>query len=237
VWPDYATRKDWEKSAKMLAVCLHFQQGTPYIYQGEELGMTNFPWTDLSQCNDVEIFNAWKELVEEKKALSEAAMLAGIKARCRDNARTPMQWDSSPHAGFTKGTPWLEVNPNYQDSNAEKQRDDPDSIFHFYKKIIALRRQCPVIIEGRYEQLLPEDEHIYAYRRIIDNRLVRQPGSLSNKPTESLLVVCNFSGEDTPLDESLLSGGSILIANYSGDTPRGTLRPWEARVYRFCENG
>ncbi|MDR1585875.1 MAG: alpha-glucosidase, partial [Treponema sp.] len=146
-----ATHEDREKSAKMLAICLHFQQGTPYIYQGEELGMTNFPWTSLSQFNDVEIFNARKELVEEKKALSGEAMMAGFKARCRDNARTPMQWDSSPNAGFTKGKPWLEVNPNYQDINAEKQRDDPDSIFHFYKKIIALRRQCPVIIEGRYE--------------------------------------------------------------------------------------
>jgi oligo-1,6-glucosidase len=218
-----ATADAWEKSAKMLALCLHFQQGTPYIYQGEELGMTNCSWTAISQFNDVEIHNAWKELVEEKKALTGEAMMAYLNARCRDNARTPMQWDASPNAGFTTGKPWLPVNPNNKDINAEKQRDDPDSIFSFYQRLIQFRKEHPVITEGSFELLLPEDERVFAYRRALGG--------------ETLLALCNFTGEYAPIGESFLeAAGGLLIGNYSADAPKEKLRPWEARVYLYKEN-
>jgi oligo-1,6-glucosidase len=214
---DDSTDESRVRSAKMLAVWLHMMQGTPYIYQGEELGMTNAPLKSLDDCRDVEIINAYRELVTEKKLLSHEQMMAAIQKAGRDNARTPMHWDASDHAGFTVGVPWIPVNPNYSTINAAAQIHDPDSVFSFYKTIIALRKKHPVIVYGDYEPLLIEDEHLFVYRRHFEGK--------------TLLVICNFSADTHPMPEGLPLAGSLLITNY----PAGTLRdsevlPWEARV-------
>ncbi|MCL2878863.1 MAG: alpha-glucosidase [Treponema sp.] len=211
------------RSAKMLAACLHLMQGTPYIYQGEELGMTNAPLMSLSDCRDVEIFNAWRELVEEKKLLSPEQFMDAVRKRGRDNARTPMQWDSSVNGGFSSGTPWIGVNPNFTTINAASQADDPGSVFAFYQKLIRLRKTYPVIVHGDYEPLFESDERVFAYRR-------RYEGV-------ALLVMCNFSG--TPVSDPDFSGlnlstGRLLLTNYSEREITDTkLLPWETRALLF----
>ena len=211
------------RSAKMLAACLHLMQGTPYIYQGEELGMTNAPLKSLSDCRDVEIFNAWRELVEEKKLLSPEQFMDAVRKRGRDNARTPMQWDSSVNGGFSSGTPWIGVNPNFTTINAASQADDPGSVFAFYQKLIRLRKTYPVIVHGDYEPLFESDERVFAYRR-------RYEGV-------ALLVMCNFSG--TPVSDPDFSGlnlstGRLLLTNYSEREITDTkLLPWETRALLF----
>jgi oligo-1,6-glucosidase len=203
------------RSAKMLALCLHMMEGTPYIYQGEELGMTNVPAKSLEDLRDVETFNAYRELVEEKKLLTPEEMMTGIRKLCRDNARTPMQWDSSSNGGFSSGTPWIPVNPNYKTINAASQVGDPGSVFSFYKALIKLRGEHPVIVYGDYELLLPEHEKLFAYRRRFEGK--------------TLLVVCNFSGLPlaTPLPGEK---GRLLIGNYD-ETTDGLIRPWEGSAY------
>jgi oligo-1,6-glucosidase len=154
-------------------------QGTPYIYQGEELGMTNTPLKTLDDCRDVEIFNVYHELVEERKTFTHEKMMAAIQKIGRDNARTPMQWDGTENAGFTSGTPWIPANPNYKTINAASQIGDPGSVFSFYKQLIHLRKEHPIIVYGDYELLLKDDEQLFAYRRSFEGK--------------NLLVVCNFS--------------------------------------------
>lgn len=208
-------------SAKMLATCLHMMQGTPYIYQGEELGMTNYPFESPSDFKDIESINAYKEWCEDG-VVSHEEFWPCIKFTSRDNARTPVQWDDTENAGFTVGTPWISVNPNYKEINAKAELSDPDSVFHYYKKLIALRKQYPVIVYGKYELLLPEDEKLFVYTRTLEN--------------EKLLTVCNFSEEEQEFQIPYDFGqGDCLIANYPNDYKNGfvILRPYEAFVL-YC---
>ena len=208
-------------SAKMLATCLHMMQGTPYIYQGEELGMTNYPFESPSDFKDIESINAYKEWCEDG-VVSHEEFWPCIKFTSRDNARTPVQWDDTENAGFTVGTPWISVNPNYKEINAKAELSDPDSVFHYYKKLIALRKQYPVIVYGKYELLLPEDEKLFVYTRTLEN--------------EKLLTVCNFSEEEQEFQIPYDFGqGDCLIANYPNDYKNGfvMLRPYEAFVL-YC---
>ncbi|MDR0636228.1 MAG: alpha-glucosidase [Treponema sp.] len=207
------------RSAKMLATCLHLMQGTPYIYQGEELGMTNFPIQSLDDIRDVESLNAYRELVSESAVFSHEQMLAAIRKSGRDNARTPMQWDKTANAGFTTGVPWITVNPNYVEINAEAQVQDSASVFSYYKKLIALRKQYPIIVHGDYELLLPDDERLFVYHRCFEGR--------------TLLVFCNFSGETLSRPSGTGFGrGSLLISNYAEtELAAALVQPWEATVY------
>lgn len=200
------------ESAKMLAAMLHGMQGTPYIYQGEELGMTNIR-LPIEEYDDLEIKNAYKEGLA--RGDSPEKVMEGIYARGRDNARTPMQWTGGKNAGFSEAKPWLPVNPNYTQINAQAALEDPDSIFYFYQKLIALRKQYTVIREGTFTLLDPEDETRFAYTR--------------DTQSEHLLVVCNFTDREQPeVCPEPFRGARVLAANYPG--PAGPLRPYEARM-------
>ena len=216
---NFGNDKDyWVESAKMLALVLHGMQGTPYIYQGEELGMTNVSYA-IEDYQDVEILNMYKERLA--KGYSEAEIMASIHAKGRDNARTPMQWTNGENAGFTEAKPWIKVNPNYLKINAQSQISDPDSIYSFYKRLIALRKSEPLLIDGEYALLLAEDEQIFAYTRNLGN--------------ESLLVIANFTGAEVSYDDkdiSLYENGKCLISNYDSKAKPGRLRPYEARIYK-----
>jgi len=203
-------------SAKMIGACLHMMEGTPYIYQGEELGMTNYPFTDVSQSRDVEVHNGWQELVVERKRFTPQEMMDCIRYKGRDNARTPMQWTAGKNAGFSEAEPWMPVNPNYTFINAESQMNDPDSVFHFYKKLIRLRKEHPVIVHGDFTLLMEEDTQVFAYTREYEGR--------------KLLVACNFSSQEAKLDEAAATRGEMLIANYKEDGDPAVLRAWEVRV-------
>ena len=204
------------RSAKLVGACLHMMEGTPYIYQGEELGMTNYPFTDISQSRDVEAINAWNELVVEQKKFTPEYMMDCIRYKGRDNARTPMQWTAGENAGFTTGTPWMCVNPNHTYINVENQVGDPDSVFSFYQKLIRLRKTYPVIVHGDFTLLMPEDRQVFAYTRQYEGK--------------TLLVACNFSCEEAALDELAATRGEMLAANYDEPGDKTTLRPWEVRV-------
>ena len=207
-----------ERSAKMLATCLHMMQGTPYIYQGEELGMTNYPWTSIDQINDIESLGNYRDL-HARGLMTEAEGVEMMRRRSRDNARTPMQWDAGENAGFTTGTPWLPVNPNHTFINAAEQVKRPDSVFHYYQKLIALRKELDVVAYGHYQLLEPEHPALFVYTRTLGE--------------ESLLVVCNFSESEQAYQiPEEYRGAEILIANYESPAPAGKLRPWEAAVYR-----
>ena len=207
-----------EVSAKMLATCLHMLQGTPYIYQGEELGMTNYPFQRPSDFRDIESVNAYREWCSEGR-LSHEVFWPCITFKSRDNARTPVQWDDSPHAGFTTGTPWIAVNPNYTEINAKAETADPDSVFHYYKKLIALRKAYPVVVYGKYEMMMEDSEELYVYTRAFEK--------------ESLLVVCSFCDHDTNFTlPAEFAGASCLICNVENEygNPKMTLKPYEAFV-------
>jgi oligo-1,6-glucosidase len=212
------------ESAKMLGTFLHLLQGTPYIYQGEEIGMTNVAFETIEEYDDVEIHNFYREQVLEGDCDHEEAMRM-IRARGRDNARTPVQWDDSPHAGFTTGTPWLAVNPNYSEINVEQALADPNSIFYFYQKLIQLRKSVPAIVYGTYDLILPDHEQIYAFTRTLDD--------------QRLLVVLNFSAETPSFElpaELAYTVAHLLIGNYpvnSAGIDRFELKPYEARVYQL----
>jgi len=208
------------ESATALATTLHMMKGTPYVYQGEELGMTNAHLTDIADYRDVETLNHHRVTVGAGKADPDTAM-AGIARMSRDNARTPMQWDASPNAGFTTGTPWIGVNPNHVEINAEAAVADQGSVFHYYRRLIALRKEHPVIVHGRFEPLAEDDPAVYAYARILDDRV--------------LTVLVNWSAETVPLDLDPKVAGrdpERLIGNYPEEAgPFAPLRPWEARVH------
>ncbi|MFF2853037.1 alpha-glucosidase [Peribacillus sp. NPDC058002] len=212
------------ESAKMLAACLHMLQGTPYIYQGEELGMTNVAFEGIDDYRDIETLNSYEELVDSH-GWSKERMMSAIHARSRDNARTPIQWNDSRNAGFTKGTPWIKVNPNFPEINAEKAYNDPNSIFHFYKKLIQLRKKHEIVVYGRFELLWPDDERIFAYTRSFEE--------------EKLLVLCNFKEEEASytLPEELHAySATRLIGNYDQEEEgisSKPLRPYECRVYHL----
>ena len=204
------------ESAKMLATMLYGLQGTPYIYQGEELGMTNIR-LELEQYQDLETLNLFRERTAQGYA--PEAVMESIWARGRDNARTPMQWTAGENAGFTTGTPWLPVNENYLQINAEAELADPDSVFHYYQRLISLRKTYPVFRDGYFTLLCPEDERIFAYTRDTEQ--------------EHLLVVCNFSDEQAAFDlPEEYRDAQVLISNDSQPETR-TLRPYEAwMLYR-----
>ena len=204
-------------SAKMLGVLMHMMQGTPYVYQGEELGMTNVAFPDISDYRDIDTLNAWNEMTGEL-GVSPEHMMACIHRRSRDNARTPMQWSAAPNAGFTTGTPWIGVNPNYETINAEAQENDPDSVLCFYRRLIALRRKLPIITEGDYALLLADHPQVFAYQRSWQG--------------QRLYVICSFSAQTFDAPEILpYCGGRLLLCNYAPDGDAQTLRPYEARVY------
>ncbi len=213
------------ESAKLLGTFLHMLQGTPYIYQGEELGMTNVAFNSITDYRDIESLNLYHALVDEK-GLDPKEVLKLIHAKGRDNARTPMQWDASAQAGFTSGVPWIKVNPNYPQINAAQALEDPDSIFYYYQELIQLRKTIPAVVYGSYELILPEHAQIYAFTRTLAN--------------DRLLVVLNFSTQpaDFELPGEIAAGKArLLIANYTVTAEesgrRFTLRPYEARVYHL----
>ncbi|AFH63803.2 oligo-1,6-glucosidase [Paenibacillus mucilaginosus K02] len=214
------------ESAKMLATLLHTMQGTPYIYQGEEIGMTNVRFGSVEEYKDIETLNWYKERMAE--GADPAELLRAVHAKGRDNARTPFQWAASPNGGFTAGTPWLAVNPNCHEINAEEARRNPDSIFHYYKKLIALRKQHDIMVYGEFISILDEHEQIYAYLRKLGE--------------ERWLILLNFAGESAvfELPGSVEgSGGELIIGNYGDAESQAAsvrqvdLRPYEARVYRM----
>ncbi len=207
-----------EVSAKMLATCLHMMQGSPYIYQGEELGMTNYPFQSPDDFRDIESINAYKEWCESGR-LPHETFWPCMTFKSRDNARTPMQWDDSPQAGFTDGTPWIPVNPNYREINAKAETANPASVFHYYKKLIALRKQNPIMVYGKYELLLEESEELFVYTRTLEQ--------------EKLLVVCNFTDKETPFTiPGEFIGMPCLISNLENSYEKQdiTVKPYEAFV-------
>ena len=210
-WGDDGARR--ADSAKALAVALHGLQGTPYIYQGEELGMTNAPYP-LEDLRDLESINAYHDMVA--KGMPEADALAAIHRMMRDNARTPMQWTAGPEAGFTTGAPWMKVNPNHTEINAAAALADPDSVFYTYQKLIALRKAHPVFAEGDFTLLCPEDGQVFAYLR-------RGAG-------QELLAAVNLSGEAVAFRRPAGFAGAPLLAT-QGSPQDGVLRPWEAQLW------
>ena len=203
-----------ELSAKMLATVLHGMQGTPYVFQGEELGMTNVDF-QLEDYRDIESINMYREYLENGH--SEEDVLKALHARSRDNARTPMQWDDSENAGFSEVEPWIKVNPNYIDINAKAQLDDKNSIFHYYKNVIALRKTYDVFADGKFTLLLEDDKNIFAYKR--------------ETSSEELVVIANFYGDEVSYNvEEDLENMDVLIQNYD-DQIKNVLRPYEARMY------
>ncbi|MGO4806375.1 alpha-glucosidase [Arthrobacter sp. 2MCAF15] len=246
-----------ELSAKMLAGILHLHRGTPYVYQGEELGMTNMTFGAISDYRDIEVLNHHREATTHL-GHTDAEVLAALAPLNRDNARTPVQWDASRHAGFTTGAPWIAVNPNSNHINAAAQVDDPDSVFSFYRKVIALRHAEPVVSHGTFTMLLPDDPHVYAFTRALADG-----ASADGTATAELLVVGNFSGDErgVELGDQRWDDSELVLGNYpsdAGTSDAGTsdggtfdggtstagsgatavqggairLRPWELRVLR-----
>ena len=208
------------ESAKMLATILYGMQGTPFLYQGEELGMTNVSFS-MENYRDIETLNLYRERLETGYAPEE--IMASIHKRSRDNARTPMQWNDKANAGFTEGIPWIPLNPNYQSVNVEAALSDPDSVFYYYKRLIALRKKYEIFIRGTYELLLPEHNKIFAYSRTLGK--------------QKLYVAANFYGEEEKLPKlgACLRQGIRLIGNYKEDSD--ILRPYEAWMYLTEEGG
>ena len=208
------------ESAKMLATLLHGMKGTPYIYQGEELGMTNVRFEDINEYNDIETLNMYKDRIS--KGYSHDEIMASIYAKGRDNARTPMQWDSTENAGFTTGKPWLKVNKNYKFINVEDCLQDKDSIFYHYKKLINIRKHNDTIIYGDYKLLLPEDKNVFAYSRELNG--------------DKIVVVCNFYNKEINLNfKEDFNNVEILLSNYKDSSilmKDLKLRPYEAIMYR-----
>lgn len=214
-------------SAKSIATLLHLMQGTPYVYQGEELGMTNCPFGPIENYRDLECINAYHELTEAGLREPEE-LLRCIAYKSRDNARTPMQWNAGKNAGFSEGEPWIMVNPNYVTINAEAELADPDSVFHYYQKLISLRRESQwkdVIVYGSYTLLSPEDENVFSYLR--------------EKDGVTLLVVCNLTPravEYTLPEGTPAEAKALLISNTENAACAGTisLAPWQASVWQVC---
>lgn len=207
----------WKQSAKMLAGVIHAMRGTPYIYQGEELGMTNAGFTRLDQYRDVESLNHFQILRD--KGMSEASVYAILQAHSRDNSRTPMQWTSGPNGGFTTGEPWISVNPNTASINAEGQVDDPDSIFAYYQALIRLRKEHEVFAQGDFTPLTPEHPSVLAYRREWQNT--------------TLLCINNFYRKECAWNSPVsLEGYRVLLSNYDDCRPSQSwaLRPYESAL-------
>ncbi|MBN9325699.1 MAG: DUF3459 domain-containing protein, partial [Cellulomonas sp.] len=210
----------WRESATALATVLHLHRGTPFVYQGEELGMTNAPWEHVDQLSDIESINFYAEALAA--GVPAAKAFEGLLSRGRDNARTPMQWDDGPHAGFGTGTPWLPVNPNHRWLNASAQVGADGSVFEHYRALIALRHKDPVVALGSFRLLLPDDEHLWVFERTLDGY-------------PPLLVLANWSGTTRELPPELAGWADAeqVLGNHAGPTAAlADLRPWEARVLR-----
>ncbi|MEH7305534.1 glycoside hydrolase family 13 protein [Neobacillus drentensis] len=207
------------ESAKMLAACLHFMQGTPYIYQGEEIGMTNVKFNSLADYRDIETLNMYRE--RKLLGYSHDEIMTSIYAKGRDNARTPVQWDETDHGGFTSGTPWINANPRYKEINVKSALEDPQSIFYFYQKLISLRKEMDIIVEGDFRLLLKDNPALFAYER--------------KWKSESLLVLCNFSENELIIDDEELVNSlpkyKMLLSNYDGQEANA-LRPFEVIVLK-----
>lgn len=213
----------WDQSSKALATMYFLMQGTPFIYQGQEIGMTNVQFDSIEDYNDVAIKNLYKFELENGKTHDEVMEI--IWKRGRDNSRTPMQWNDEPNGGFTTGTPWLKVNPNYKEINVQSALENPASIYHYYKNLIQLRKDNPTLIYGAYDVLLEEDTQIYAYTRTWKN--------------ETILILTNISDQEAsfilPADVAYTSA-ELLMSNYDAkdtDIQNVLLKPYEARVYRL----
>lgn len=208
----------WKESAKILAAVIHMMRGTPYVYQGEELGMTNAHYNDISRYRDVESLNYYKILLDQGKTEEQALKI--LAARSRDNSRTPMQWSAAPNAGFTEGTPWIEVPENYKEINVETELKDPDSVYSFYKKLIALRKEKDIIAEGTIDFLEKENPDVLAYKR--------------NYLGEELIVLNNLTAENAVIQQQPeWKAYQKLLGNYEEITAEGgkiTLRPFETIV-------
>ena len=208
-------------SAKMFATLLHGMKGTPYIYQGEELGMTNVKFEDINEYNDIESLNMYKDRLS--KGYTHDEIMESIYAKGRDNARTPMQWDSTENAGFTTGTPWIAVNKNYNEINAKQCLQDENSIFHHYRKLIDIRKNNDTIIYGDYSLLCPEDKNIFAYTRELNG--------------DKILVVCNFYDKEVTFSfDGEFNHADILLSNYKNSSTlieKLNLRPYEAIMFRI----
>ena len=214
----------WKQSAKMLATFAHLMRGTPYIYQGEELGMTNAGFSEIGQYRDVESTNYYRILLE--KGASEAEALHILSQRSRDNGRTPMQWTPEAHAGFSTAEPWLGIPENYRSVNVEREEADPDSILHYYRQLVALRKQSPLIAEGRVRFLDTGNDRVIAYERTLGK--------------QRLTVVCSFSAHRETICAELadmLQRGSVLIGNYTERSEPDSLRPFEAAAVLWQEKG
>lgn len=210
------------ESAKMLAASVHMMQGTPYVYQGEEIGMTNPGYTRIEQYQDVESTNMYQLMVNEQ-GIEHQEMMAILAQKSRDNSRTPMQWNSSEFAGFSKGQPWLDVAENYKEINAEQAVQDDDSVFHFYKRLIELRKEVAVITDGDYTDLLPEHKAVFAYRR--------------QTATQTLVCLNNYYADECRVELPAginLMRAKLLLGNYAeNEAPESTqmtLRPYETKI-------
>ena len=206
------------ESAKMLATALHGLKGTPYIYQGEEIGMTNAHFTDISQYRDIESLNYYNLM--KRKGKPEEEIYESLRRKSRDNSRTPMQWDDTENAGFSEADPWISVIPNYKEINT-LDREDENSIFSYYRKLIRLRKTVPVLADGSFEALLEEDDRILAYKR--------------RTKEQELYVFCNFFPEEASVDFSLPEGCRCLLSNYNEEIQPGALklRPYEAVMFLY----
>jgi oligo-1,6-glucosidase len=222
------------ESATVLATLLHTLRGTPYVYQGEELGMTNYPFESLDEFRDVDTLNPLREAIEDGEIESFAAVKEAVGANSRDNARTPMQWSDGENAGFSDGEPWIGVNPNHEEINVEAERADPDSVWHYYRDLITLRGEYDVVVYGDYEPLFPDDDSVWVYTRTL----------ATDDGVERLLVALNFTASTAAVglpDEVASGDTTLLLGNYDADATGdreaevadGDLRlqPWEARVY------
>lgn len=208
-------------SAKALGMMYFFMQGTPFIYQGQEIGMTNVQFEELTDYDDIQSVNRARQMMEEGTPREEA--MNYIYASSRDNVRTPMQWNAQPEAGFTTGTPWLGVNPNYADINVAESLKDPNSIYHFYKEMIALRRDNEALIYGSYELVLPLHKQVYAYKR--------------QGESETYLIVVNVFNDSAEVDLTQFDLKELVLTNYEVPNPLEQdiqLRPYEARLYRLA---
>lgn len=205
-----------EKSAKMLAICLHMMQGTPYIYQGEEIGMTNCPFPSLEDYRDIETYNCYHQLVNIEKSVTHDEMLRYMLKSSRDHARTPMQWSNDIYSGFSDVDPWIMVNPNYHDINVENALSEYHSIFYTYQKLIRLRKKYDILTEGSFELLMKDHPHIFAFKRVWKH--------------QEMIVYCNFSDQNLDYDKAVLySQKKVLISNY--EDIQAQLRPYESIVY------
>ncbi|WP_416348848.1 glycoside hydrolase family 13 protein [Microbacterium sp. STN6] len=213
------------ESATLWATVLHLHRGTPYVYQGEEIGMTNMPFDSLDDFRDIESINYYNAATKQGKSRDE--VLKGLRHFSRDNARTPVQWDDSAHAGFTTGEPWIEVNPNYRHLNVAADRAADQSVFRYYQGLIRLRHENQVVALGHFELLEPEHPQLYAFTRMRGDQRLLVVANVSNDP----LTLWSLQTADADELEPWVSGGEVLMTNTQQGTDAGVLAPWEARIY------